>query len=186
MPTKASAMPTEPIRMYFQEASMDARLRCSGTSTAEVIVVASIATHITATLSVVTATSIVNANRLAKSRKRHTPGPRSAASADTPATQTASSADRASTRNSAAGPQVGTAPPTTSAASHTAAATGASASRACNPPTSRGHAGSRRREQGREQRRGQQQDDGNRRGARHRRSRLSCSTSRLSNVSWIW
>ena len=48
MPTKASAMPTEPIRMYFQEASTDARLRCSGTSTAEVIVVASIATHITA------------------------------------------------------------------------------------------------------------------------------------------
>src|SRR5882672_6808364 len=131
-------MPTEPIRMYFHDASTDARLRCSGTSTAEVIVVASIATHITATLSVVTATSIVKAKRLAKRRKRHAspggarrnPGPRRAASADTPATQTASSADS---------PQVGTAPSTARAASHTDAITGTSASRACAPVIVRGY-----------------------------------------------
>jgi hypothetical protein len=112
-----------------------------------VIVVASIATHITATLSVVTATSIVKAKRLAKRRKRHAspggarrnPGPRRAASAETPATQTASSADSASTRNSAVGPQVGTAPSTARAASHTDAITGTSASRACAPVIVRGY-----------------------------------------------
>ncbi len=109
MPTKASAMPTEPIRMYFHEASTEARLRCSGTSNAEVIVVASIATHMKPTLSVVTASSIVNANRLRRARKRRTPGPRSdrgrARAEPAPATQTASSADRASTRRSASAPR---------------------------------------------------------------------------------
>src|SRR5258706_14157686 len=105
-------MPTEPIRMYFHDASTDARLRCSGTSTAEVIVVASIATHITAKLSVVTATSIVKAKRLAKSRNRHVspagawpgPSPRRPARAETEATQTPRNADTAATRHSARAP----------------------------------------------------------------------------------
>ena len=70
MPANASAMPTEPIRMYFHDASTEALLACSGMSSAEVIVVASIATHMNPTLSVVTANSIVTVKRLAKMRKR--------------------------------------------------------------------------------------------------------------------
>ena len=66
MPANASAMPTDPMRMYFHEASTDAFVTSSGISSAEVIVVASIATHISPTLFVVTANSIVKANRLTK------------------------------------------------------------------------------------------------------------------------
>ena len=72
MPTKASAIPTEPIKMYFHEASTEALVTWSGMSMAEVMVVASTATHMTATLLVVTAPSMVKAKRLAKMRKRRT------------------------------------------------------------------------------------------------------------------
>src|SRR5258705_10130873 len=68
VPVKASAMPTDPMRRYFQEASTDAFVRRSGMSSADVTVVASMATHITPRLPVLTATSIVKANRLAHSR----------------------------------------------------------------------------------------------------------------------
>src|SRR5512142_1504337 len=59
VPGNASAMPTEQIRMYFQDASTDAVVRCSGITIAEVIVVASMATHMSATFWSVTAASIV-------------------------------------------------------------------------------------------------------------------------------
>jgi hypothetical protein len=72
VPTKASAIPTEPIRMYFQEASTDALVTVSGTMTAEAIVVASMAIHITPTLLAVTATSMVKAKSEEKTRKRRT------------------------------------------------------------------------------------------------------------------
>src|SRR5262245_59378032 len=64
VPTKARAIPTEPIRMYFHDASTEALVTVRGMSTAEAMVVASTATHMTATLLLVTAPSMVNANRL--------------------------------------------------------------------------------------------------------------------------
>ena len=70
VPAKARAMPTDPSSTYFQEASTDALVTSRATSIADVIVVASIATHISPTLLVVTAQSIVKANRLAKIWKR--------------------------------------------------------------------------------------------------------------------
>ena len=68
VPVNASAIPTDPMSRYFQDASTDARVRCSGISSADVTVVASIATHITPRLPVLTATSIVNAKKFAQSR----------------------------------------------------------------------------------------------------------------------
>src|SRR5512144_1672320 len=96
VPTNASAMPTDPIRMYFQEASTEALLILSGTTIADTIVVASIATHISPTLSTLTATNIVKANRFENTMNRrawgavqpslpHIPGPSHAASAETTA-----------------------------------------------------------------------------------------------------
>ena|SRR5436305_94441 len=70
VPTKARAIPTEPMRMYFHDASTEALVTVSGMSTADAMVVASTATHITATLLAVTATSMVKAKRLAKMEKR--------------------------------------------------------------------------------------------------------------------
>ena len=61
-------MPTDPIRMYFHEASTEALVTWSGMSRAEVIVVASIAIHMKPTLFAVTANSIVNVKRLPKIR----------------------------------------------------------------------------------------------------------------------
>src|SRR5438128_10392296 len=66
VPANASAMPTEQMRMYFHEASTDAFVRRSGITIADMIVVASTATHISATFWIVTAASIVNAKALAK------------------------------------------------------------------------------------------------------------------------
>ena len=66
MATKASAIPTDPIRMYFHEASTEAFETCSGMSSAEAMVVASTATHMMATLFAVTAISMVKAKRLEK------------------------------------------------------------------------------------------------------------------------
>jgi hypothetical protein len=63
-------MPTEPIRMYFHEASTEAFVTWSGMSMADVIVVASIAIHMKPTLFEVTANSMVNVNRLPKIRNR--------------------------------------------------------------------------------------------------------------------
>src|SRR5881628_2092784 len=66
VPAKARAMPTDPSSTYFHEASTDALVTSRGISIAEVIVVASIATHINPTLLVVTAKSIAKANRWTK------------------------------------------------------------------------------------------------------------------------
>src|SRR5260370_40193406 len=63
-------MPTELSRMYFQDASTEALLRWSGISTADVIVVASMAIHMKPTLLVLTANSMVKVKRFAKIRKR--------------------------------------------------------------------------------------------------------------------
>src|SRR2546426_7737943 len=109
VPVNASAMPTEQINRYFQEASTEAFVRWSGIAIADTIVVASIATHISATFGVVTARSIARANALWKMRKRRaadessrsdrsSPGPRADASSDTNAMHTAKSAESASTR----------------------------------------------------------------------------------------
>ena len=68
VPAKARAMPTEPIRMYFHDASTEAFERWRGMRMAEMIVVASIATHMRATLLTVTASSIASAKRLPKMR----------------------------------------------------------------------------------------------------------------------
>ena len=59
-------MPTEPIRMYFHEASTDAFVTCSGMSMADVIVVASMAIHMKPTLFEVTANSIVKREQVAE------------------------------------------------------------------------------------------------------------------------
>ena len=56
--------------MYFQEASTEDLLTVRGTMTAETMVVASMAIHITPTLLAVTATSMVKAKSEAKTRKR--------------------------------------------------------------------------------------------------------------------
>src|SRR5436189_2061587 len=62
VPANASAMPTEQISRYFHDASTDALLRSNGIAIADTIVVASMATHMSATLFAVTATIIVSAN----------------------------------------------------------------------------------------------------------------------------
>src|SRR6266849_2972221 len=69
VPVNAKAMPTEQIRMYFQDASTEAFVRVKGITIAEVMVVASIATHMNATFWIVTAASIVNTNAFMKIRK---------------------------------------------------------------------------------------------------------------------
>ena len=106
-------MPTDPSSTYFQEASTDALETSRAISMADAIVVASIATHIRPTLLVVTAESIVKANRLAKIWKRRArrgsslrsrPGPSHAASTVTTDTQAARSADRASARRTSCQP----------------------------------------------------------------------------------
>src|SRR5712691_9533868 len=105
-------MPTEQIKMYFRDASTDAFVRVSGITMADVMVVASIATHMSATFWIVTAASIVNTNAFVKIRRwrvresssrsgRPTRCPRTDASSATNAMQSASSADSASTRHSA-------------------------------------------------------------------------------------
>ena len=102
-------MPTEQINRYFQDASTEALVRTSGIVIADAIVVASIATHISATLFAVTAMSIVSANAFWKTRKRRVdaaspvssaprPGPNPEARSDTSVMHTVRSADRASTR----------------------------------------------------------------------------------------
>src|SRR5437868_2019993 len=68
VPANARAIPTEQMRRYFQDASTEAFVRLSGITIADVIVVASIATHISATFWTVTATSIVTAKALMKIR----------------------------------------------------------------------------------------------------------------------
>src|SRR6267142_5967403 len=145
VPANASAMPTEPMSTYFHDASTEALLACSGISSAEVMVVASIATHMKPTLSVVTANSMVAANRLAKMRKRRAcaasqpssprPGPNHAASAPTTLTQKASSVDSASARRRSSGPATGTRPASTSRHSPSAAPTVTSESTAVTAPT---------------------------------------------------
>src|SRR2546425_3660111 len=70
VPVNASAMPTEQIKRYFQEASTEALVRSIGMATADAIVVASIATHMSAKLFAMTAMSIVSANVFWKMRKR--------------------------------------------------------------------------------------------------------------------
>src|SRR5213593_247878 len=70
VPVNASAMPTEQIKRYFQEASTEAFVRSSGIATADAMVVASIATHMSATLFAMTAMSIVSANVFWKMRNR--------------------------------------------------------------------------------------------------------------------
>ena len=119
VPVNASAMPTEQIRMYFHDASTDAFVRSSGMTMADMMVVASTATHMSATLPVVTAASIVNANAFMKMRNRRvragsssrssaSPGPSNEASSATNAMQSASIADSASTRQmSPARPETG-------------------------------------------------------------------------------
>src|SRR3990167_9316338 len=109
VPANASAMPTEQIKRYFHEASTEDFVRCSGITTAEVMVVASMVTHMNPTLLVVTATSIIRAKALTKMRKRLAcpssyssasprPGPNADASSVTVAIESARSADRPSTR----------------------------------------------------------------------------------------
>src|SRR5229473_3928116 len=61
VPPNARAMPIDPIRMYFHEASTEAFVTWSGMSMADVIVVASIAIHMNPRLFEVTAKSMVNA-----------------------------------------------------------------------------------------------------------------------------
>src|SRR6266851_5744745 len=113
VPANAKAMPTEQINRYFQDASTEAFVRVNGITMADVIVVASIATHMSATFWIVTAVSIVNTNAFVKIRKwrvcesssrsgRPTRWPRIDASSATNAMHSVSSADSASTRHSAA------------------------------------------------------------------------------------
>ncbi len=59
-------MPTEPIRMYFHEASTDRLLSLRGMIKAEKTVVASRATHMMPTLLALTASSIAAMKRLMK------------------------------------------------------------------------------------------------------------------------
>src|SRR2546422_9964780 len=102
-------MPTEQISRYFQDASTEAFVRWSGIAIAETIVVASIATHISATFGVVTARSIASANALWKIRKRRAddestrsdrsnPEARADASSDTNAMQNAKIGGSTTTR----------------------------------------------------------------------------------------
>src|SRR5712692_4705164 len=112
VPANARAMPTEHINRYFQDASTEAFVRVSGITMADVMVVASIATHMSATFWIVTAASMVNTNAFVKIRRwrvresssrsgRPTRCPRTDASSATNAMHSASSADSASTRHSA-------------------------------------------------------------------------------------
>src|SRR5436190_11709898 len=113
VPANASAMPTEQMRMYFHDASTDALVRRSGMTSADMIVVASMATHMSATFWTVTAASIVKANAFVKIRNcrfcggssssvRARPGPMADANSATNVMQSASSAERASTRHTSA------------------------------------------------------------------------------------
>src|SRR6266567_481970 len=123
VPANARAIPTEQMRMYFHDASTDALVRRNGMTIADVMVVASMATHISATFCTVTAASMVTENALMKirngfadgSRSSARPGPSADASNITNEIQTARSADRASIRP-AAGSRVGTAVATAIAA----------------------------------------------------------------------
>src|SRR5216684_6599471 len=112
VPANAKAMPTEQIKRYFQDASTDALVRVNGITMADVIVVASIATHMSATFWIVTAASIVNTNAFVKIRTwrvcesssrsgRPTRWPRTEASSATNAMHRASRAESASTRHNA-------------------------------------------------------------------------------------
>src|SRR5712691_3846858 len=103
-------MPTEQIKRYFQDASTDALVRVNGITMADVIVVASIATHMSATFWIVTAASIVNTNAFVKILKwrvrasssrsgRPTRWAKADASSATNAMHSASNADSASTRH---------------------------------------------------------------------------------------
>src|SRR5712692_9242413 len=105
-------MPTEQIKRYFQDASTEACVRVNGITMADVMVVASIATHMSATFWIVTAASIVNTNAFVKIRKwrvcesssrsgRPTRWPTTDASSVTNAMHSANSADSASTRHNA-------------------------------------------------------------------------------------
>src|SRR6266511_1874969 len=111
VPANASAMPTEQMRMYFHDASTDALVRRNGMTIADVIVVASMATHMRATFWTVTAASMVTENALTNIRKVRAdgssrssarPGPSADASSTTKAIQTARSAESASKRAGAA------------------------------------------------------------------------------------
>src|SRR6266567_8967737 len=132
VPANARAIPTEQMRRYFHDASTDALVRRSGMTIADVMVVASMATHISATFCTVTAASMVTENALMKIRNGRADGSRSSAFASASAwsarpgpsadarnitneIQTARSADRASIRP-AAGSRVGTAVATAIAA----------------------------------------------------------------------
>src|SRR5438552_10338723 len=103
VPANARAIPTEQMTRYFHDASTEPLVRCNGITTADEIVVASIATHISATFWTVTAASIVNANALKKIRNRRvcagssstrpSPGPSADASSVTKVMHSARSAD---------------------------------------------------------------------------------------------
>src|SRR5947208_12409056 len=107
VPANASAMPTEQMRMYFHDASTDALVRRNGMTMADVIVAASMATHMSATFWTVTAMSMVAANKLMNTRNVRAdgssrwsarPGPSDDARSMTKAIHTARSADSASNR----------------------------------------------------------------------------------------
>src|SRR5262245_57309562 len=132
--------------MYFHDASTEALLTSSEISIAEVIVVASIATHISPTLLVVTAQSIVNANRLTKIWKRRArrgssadsrPGPSHTASAATTDTHAVRRADSPSTRKRSCQPATTTRPAAASPARTAAARTDKSESAPFVHPTAR-------------------------------------------------
>src|SRR6266567_6834089 len=124
VPANARAIPTEQMRRYFHDASTDALVRRNGMTIADVMVVASMATHISATFCTVTAASMVTENALMKirngradgsARSSARPGPSADARSITNEIQTARSADRASIRP-ASGSRVGTAVATAIAA----------------------------------------------------------------------
>src|SRR5439155_8494648 len=119
VPANASAMPTEQMRMYFHDASTDALVRRNGMTMADVIVVASMATHMSATFWTVTAVSMVAANKLMNTRNVRAdgssrwsarPGPSDDARSMTKAIHTARSADSASNRAATACARDGGAP----------------------------------------------------------------------------
>src|SRR6266511_4240338 len=100
VPVNASAMPTEQIKRYFQDASTEARVRSNGIAIADAIVVASMATHMSATLFAVTAITIVSANAFWKMRKRRVddPSPWSTAPSPGPRADAVDHGDGSSTR----------------------------------------------------------------------------------------
>src|SRR5262245_3338031 len=139
VPVNASAMPTEQMSRYFHEASTDAFVGSSGMARADTIVVASIATHISATLFAVTAASMVNANAFWKIVNRRavsasppnsgsSPGPSADASSETNAMQTTNTAANASTRHRSVGAAAGSPTHNASAQSQMPARSGIAAS----------------------------------------------------------